>query len=37
VPRSRIAEVNLWIDQNINRLLPFSRSVSWTNTPEGVR
>lgn len=36
VPRSRIAEVNLWVDQNINRLLPFSRSVSYTNA-EGVR
>ena len=37
VPRSRIAEVNLWIDQNVTRLLPFSRSVSWTNTFEGTR
>ncbi len=37
VPRSRIAEVNLWIDQYVNRLLPFSRSVSYTNTFEGVR
>ncbi|CAN5119241.1 polysaccharide biosynthesis/export family protein [soil metagenome] len=32
VPRSRIAEVDLWIDQNINRVLPFSRSVNLTNT-----
>ncbi|MGV3577930.1 polysaccharide biosynthesis/export family protein [Brevundimonas sp.] len=37
VPRSRIAEVDLWIDQYVNRLLPFSRSVSYTNTYEGVR
>ncbi|MES2862033.1 MAG: polysaccharide biosynthesis/export family protein [Pseudomonadota bacterium] len=37
VPRSRIAEVNLWVDQYVNRLLPFSRSVSYTNTLEGVR
>lgn len=37
VPRSRIAEVNLWIDQYVNRLLPFSRSVNYTNTLEGVR
>jgi len=32
VPRSRIAEVDLWIDQYVNRLLPFSRSISYTNT-----
>lgn len=31
VPRSRIAEVDLWMDQYVNRLLPFSRSVSYTN------
>ncbi len=37
VPRSRIAEVNLWVDQYVNRLLPFSRSVSYTNTLEGGR
>ena len=37
VPRSRIAEVDLWIDQYVNRLLPFSRSVSYTNTFEAVR
>lgn len=30
VPRSRIAEVNLWIDQYINRLVPFSRSFSYS-------
>lgn len=32
VPRSRIAELDLWIDQYVNRLLPFSRSVSYANT-----
>lgn len=37
VPRSRIAEVDLWVDQYVNRLLPFSRSVSLTNTYEGLR
>ena len=31
VPRSRIAEFDLWIDENINRALPFSRSVDFTN------
>lgn len=30
VPRSRIAELNLWIDQFITRVLPFSRSFSYT-------
>lgn len=30
VPRSRIAEIDLWIDENINKLLPFSRSVGYT-------
>lgn len=29
VPRSSIAEVNLWVDQHINRLLPFSRSLNY--------
>ncbi|PTQ09977.1 sugar ABC transporter substrate-binding protein [Sphingomonas oleivorans] len=29
VPRSRIAEVNLWIEENINRLLPFTRSFNY--------
>ncbi|HEY8610148.1 MAG TPA: polysaccharide biosynthesis/export family protein [Roseomonas sp.] len=32
VPRSRIAEANLWIDQYINRLIPFSRSFSYSVT-----
>ncbi|WP_419900109.1 polysaccharide biosynthesis/export family protein [Roseomonas sp. USHLN139] len=30
VPRSRIGEVNLWIDQYVNRLIPFSRSFSYS-------
>lgn len=30
VPRSRIGEVNLWIDQFVNRLVPFNRSFSYT-------
>lgn len=29
VPRSSIAEANLWIDQHINKLLPFSRSLNY--------
>jgi polysaccharide biosynthesis/export protein PslD len=36
VPRSRIAEVGLWVDQAINRTIPFSRSFSYAinrNTP----
>ncbi|MEZ6100389.1 MAG: polysaccharide biosynthesis/export family protein [Pirellulaceae bacterium] len=35
VPRSCIAKVNLWVDQYINRVLPFDRSfgVFLTNTP----
>ncbi|QTC91838.1 polysaccharide biosynthesis/export family protein [Brevundimonas goettingensis] len=37
VPRSRVAEVNLWIDQYVNRMLPFSRNVSYANSLEGVR
>ncbi|MFN3461184.1 MAG: polysaccharide biosynthesis/export family protein [Oceanibaculum sp.] len=32
VPRSGIAEVNLWIDQFINRVLPFQRSANFTYT-----
>jgi protein involved in polysaccharide export with SLBB domain len=31
VPRSRIGEFDLWIEENINRTLPFSRSVDFTN------
>ncbi len=30
VPRSEIAELNLWIDQFINRVLPFQRGFSYT-------
>ncbi|PKU24430.1 polysaccharide biosynthesis/export family protein [Telmatospirillum siberiense] len=30
VPKSSIAEVDLWIDQYINRTLPFNRSLSYT-------
>lgn len=30
VPRSRIAEVNLWVDQFINKTLPFNRAFSFT-------
>lgn len=30
VPRSSIAEANLWIDQHINKLLPFSRSLNYS-------
>lgn len=29
VPRSRLGEVNLWIDQAVNRLIPFNRSFSY--------
>lgn len=29
VPRSSIAEANLWIDQHINKLLPFTRSLNY--------
>ncbi len=30
VPRSTIGEVNLWIEQFINRVLPFQRSANFT-------
>lgn len=30
VPRSSIAEADLWVDQHINRLLPFSRSLNYS-------
>jgi polysaccharide biosynthesis/export protein PslD len=30
VPRSRIAELDLWIDENINKLLPFNRDVGFS-------
>lgn len=29
VPRSRLSEVGLWVEQAINRILPFSRSFSY--------
>lgn len=29
VPRSRIAEVDLWMEQYVNKLLPFSRNVGY--------
>jgi protein involved in polysaccharide export with SLBB domain len=29
VPRSSVAEANLWIEQHINRMLPFSRSLNY--------
>lgn len=30
VPKSSIAEANVWVDQYINRLLPFSRSLNYS-------
>ena len=36
VPRNRISEVDLWVDQFINKLIPFSRSFGYSinrNTP----
>jgi protein involved in polysaccharide export with SLBB domain len=33
VPRSRIGEVNQWIDQYVNRLVPFQRSFSYAVNP----
>ncbi|UPY35792.1 polysaccharide biosynthesis/export family protein [Sediminicoccus sp. KRV36] len=30
VPRSRVAEVALWVDQTINRTIPFSRAFSYS-------
>ncbi|MGA0608455.1 polysaccharide biosynthesis/export family protein [Phenylobacterium sp. VNQ135] len=35
VPRSRIAEINLWVEQYINRTLPFGRSINLTRTTGG--
>jgi protein involved in polysaccharide export with SLBB domain len=32
VPRSRVAEVNWWIEEYINRNLPFGRQLSYTKT-----
>lgn len=36
VPRSGIASVNLWIDQYIRRVLPFSTGFSYTINRDGV-
>ena len=30
VPRARIAEIDLWVDENINKLLPFNRDLAFT-------
>jgi protein involved in polysaccharide export with SLBB domain len=30
VPRSRIAELDLWVDENINKLLPFNRDLGFS-------
>ncbi|MGC1303911.1 MAG: polysaccharide biosynthesis/export family protein [Caulobacteraceae bacterium] len=30
VPRSRIAELDLWIDENVNKLLPFNRDIGFS-------
>lgn len=30
VPRSHIAELDLWVDENINKLLPFNRDLAFT-------
>lgn len=30
VPRSHIAEVNLWVEQFINRVVPFQRTFNYT-------
>jgi protein involved in polysaccharide export with SLBB domain len=30
VPRNKISEVDLWIDQFINRFVPFSKSFNYT-------
>ncbi|MBU8540740.1 polysaccharide export protein [Roseomonas tokyonensis] len=38
VPRSRLGEVGLWVDQALNRIIPFSRSFSYAvnrNNPTG--
>lgn len=39
VPRNRISELGLWVDQFINRVVPFNRSFSYAinrNTPGGL-
>jgi protein involved in polysaccharide export with SLBB domain len=35
VPRNRISEVDLWIDQFINRFVPFSKSFAYTVNRNG--
>lgn len=30
VPRSRVAEANLWVEQYVTRMLPFNRSFNYT-------
>lgn len=30
IPKTSVAEANLWIDQYINKMLPFQRSLSYT-------
>ena len=35
VPKSSISEVDLWIDQFINRVLPFNRSFNYTISKNG--
>ena len=39
VPKSSIAEVDQWVDQNLNQAIPFSKGFSYsiTNNPNGVR
>ncbi len=34
VPRSNIAEMNLWVEQYVNRLLPFNRSLNLSFSKE---
>jgi hypothetical protein len=36
VPRSGIASLNLWVDQYIRRVLPFSTGFSYTINRNGV-
>ena len=39
VPRTRVAEAGLWVDQYINKLIPFSRNFGYSinkNTPGGL-
>jgi protein involved in polysaccharide export with SLBB domain len=35
VPRSRIAELDLWVDENINKLLPFNRDIGFSYSVGG--